>query len=754
MRRTLLLLLVVPIGCAKPVAPAGPAAPVTVPGAPADVTTTTPGGWTVTKSFGPKETGVGGQLAIAGGSAPEVAPAGPTRPDFNGEPLPAGAVARLDSAARKLDGGWNGAFLTPDGLTLLFAPYSDNAIVRYDPVTLKPLGQPVRADVERDLGSGRPSVSSRDGSRCNSAGGGWADVFEAATGKRLLRFPSNPKGHDLSLSADGKRAAFATAFRETPGHTPLVCAVWDVDAGKEVGKVAVAQNGVTRCRLSPDGLTLMTWGTHGNQYAEPLPGSPALVTQIWDVATFKELARADWPFGPLAFSPDSKLVAVGVAGVAAPGIVLADARSGKVVTTLKADPALAALTGPPAPQATTSVAFSPDSRTVAAWVRGLTRWDVATGDFVATTEHPEGVPATAGRVGFAFTGPDKIVAVQQWNRVACAWDGVSGRTLSPPPSGHSRPLCAAAFAAGGREVVTGARDEFCRWDAATGAPLDPGFPRTNDFGSPIAFSADGSRGYVTGQVYDLATKRPVGPPVPKARYAGPYDAHFLTPDGSMLALLVRDEKEYKEVRCRVLEVATGKVVTEVPMPPDPRLTHARLTPDGSRLVVGSSSYSSAHDGFRLHVQTWDAKTGAKLGDFAPATNGLLAGLALLDNGRAIFGTGVGELIILDLASGKVERTIDDPERLACQALALSPDGQRVAVVQTTRTGLGPHVRLYDLATGKVSATLGAGALNYSGSQDSNQLSAESVLAFSPDGRRIVTREGPSTALVLDADPAK
>ena len=332
--------------------------------------------------------------------------------------------------------------------------------------------------------------------------------------------------------------------------------------------------------------------------------------------------------------------------------------------------------------------------------------------------------------------------------------------LTPSVRGHSRPIAALAFAAGGREVVTGARDEFCRWDAATGALLDPGPPREDGYGSGVPFCADGSRVYVAGQVYEVATKRPVGPPVPKQRNGASPDGHFLTPDGSRLAVLVRGDGDgdYLEVRCKVRGVATGRVVTDFALPSDPRLTHVQLTPDGGRLLVAVNSYGPADSVFRRLVQTWDAKTGVKLGELAVPTigplPGLVTGFALLDNARALFATGVGELAVLDLATGKVERTLDDPERLACETLAVSPDGKRVAVVQTSRPAGTRHVRVYDLASGKVLATVGAGSLAYAAVANMNNLSGDSVLAFSPDGRRLAAPEGTSTALIWEIPSAE
>ena len=223
----------------------------------------------------------------------------------------------------------------------------------------------------------------------------------------------------MSLSADGKRAAYGDSYREKPGDQYLVYKIWDVDAGREIGRVSVAPSTTVVCHLAPDRRTLLTGGTHGGPGGPggpTPPDSPALFTQIWDVATQKEVARAMWPSSyRAAFSPDSKLVAV--ASGAAPGFVLADARTGAVVTTLKADPASP---GAPASYATESVAFSPDGRTVAAWGLGVTRWDAATGELLATAARPEALPRSAVRVGFAYAGPDRVVAVERWNRLACA----------------------------------------------------------------------------------------------------------------------------------------------------------------------------------------------------------------------------------------------------------------------------------------------------------------------------------------------
>ena len=97
-------------------------------------------------------------------AGPFAAAQAPMRLDGHGEPLPAGAVARLGSAAGKPVKGWGRAALSADG-TKLFAAHSDRPATRfsyrhytvYDPATLKPLGEPVLSECDPTSEVGRPA---------------------------------------------------------------------------------------------------------------------------------------------------------------------------------------------------------------------------------------------------------------------------------------------------------------------------------------------------------------------------------------------------------------------------------------------------------------------------------------------------------------------------------------------------------------------------------------------------------------------
>ena len=184
----------------------------------------------------------------------------------------------------------------------------------------------------------------------------------------------------------------------------------------------------------------------------------------------------------LAFSPDGKLLAT-------PGpdgrnsvktLVLLDVAAGKVLRTIEL------------PQPITSLAFSPDSRTLATENanRTITLWEVASGKKrghlgKAVVEQPQsngvmkleatvvingmggGSRDPAGPVGLAFSPDGRALAARGPDLSVRVWDVTAGKEIGQL-KGHSGRIETVAFAPDGKTLASGAADTtILLWDAVS-----------------------------------------------------------------------------------------------------------------------------------------------------------------------------------------------------------------------------------------------------------------------------------------------
>ena len=131
------------------------------------------------------------------------------------------------------------------------------------------------------------------------------------------------------------------------------------------------------------------------------------------------------------------------------------------------------------------------------------------------------------------------IATRDANGVLHLWELPSGRLLGRRPldgNGVSR------YSPDGRMVAAAANLGVRLLDGATLAPLPAGYLRHPDSVSDLAFSPDGAfllTAHETGnaQLWDVATRKPVGPP---AVLSGPIRAVTFTPDGTTCVCVAAD----------------------------------------------------------------------------------------------------------------------------------------------------------------------------------------------------------------------
>lgn len=215
-----------------------------------------------------------------------------TRADRHGDPLPAGAIARLGTRLHR-HLGVTGLCFTPDGKTFR-GVVATPAAAEWDAAT----GRLIRA-TPLPAPAHTPARLSDDAAFAVVADtAGPFRVVEVKTGRTRFTLPG---GSDLTqithpLSPDGRLLA---AFdRPHGGLVPQAVQLWDTATG--LGRLIGKQGDVLcQARFSPDGTRLVA---HSGRAAT-----------CWEVATGRQLWQVDpvpLTGGPAVFTPDGRLLAV------------------------------------------------------------------------------------------------------------------------------------------------------------------------------------------------------------------------------------------------------------------------------------------------------------------------------------------------------------------------------------------------------------------------------------------------------------
>ncbi len=513
--------------------------------------------------------------------------------------------------------------------------------------------------------------------------------WDVSTGKELSQINKHPGPVvAVAYAPDGK--SLVSGGNEEGGN---IC-VWESDNGKEVRRWKAYQDSVYALAFSPDGKRLASAGVRDQKEA----AADSYAVAVWDPGTGKRLAscpghtKRAWA---VVFSPDGKLLASAGSDNAYSGdLGLWDSVTGKEVLrvedkVLRVEPRC--------------IAFTPDGKTLAVGGRGeICLWDVAGAKPLEPISEDAG--AYIVRMGFSPNGQTLAVATDSGR--TRLWD-VARRKERAPGTGHSEYVSAVAVSPDGKMVVS-SDGTACLWELSTGRFLRQ---------------------------------------LPE--YAGSYGSAAFAPDGKTLAL------DYRRDAISLWDPATGKLTGRIPIKDNNRVTSIAFSPDGKWLVSGGIDDK--------HLYLWDVTTRREIRKFAATEEGAFR-VAFSSDGRTIAANG-GALYLWDAVTGKQLRRLEGrplsmafspdgsllahdrgPVRLLEVAtgqeigqiedgdatnMAFSPDGQFIAL-------LSHEVRLIDVVTGRAMR-------KFRGSRGS----ALSCLAFSPDGKTLVTGCMDCTTLVWD-----
>ena len=477
---------------------------------------------------------------------------------------------------------------------------------------------------------------------------------------------------------------------------------------------------------------------------------------VWRTLDWAEAYSIPEDRAPVAFSPDGRRLAASSFA----GVQVYNSADGKLVGEV--------------PHGMPPFALSPRGETIAAnTTNGIVLWDLDARKALRTLEHSDGMlnaPWLPGIEPLEFS-PDghSIAAARNTLRdgsifVLEEWDAATGRKVASLPGNrgameHSGMISSVAFSPRGQLLASGSWDHSIRlWDAATLQCVE------RLYGNPaevwaVAFTADG-QGIISGAKDGTVRLWPTNTVAKERFYAGNWTPIKFSKDGRQLAAIddqskfvllnlqtgePDDQLQLSKNRwgpwggaisddCRILvnplpegglriwDLQTHK--SEDITNPEMRLLWTAISPDGSSLLAGTG------EDFMLW---WNLR------------NPLAAPLRIEGRG-ALFARNGGVLVTFHAKSIKLW----DPQARALKAelpvevgvdfptpMAISDDGNLLAVGSNPMTETENAIRLWDLRSGKLQGIFKG--------------HAEGVrwLAFAPDNETLASASSDSTLRFWD-----
>jgi WD40 repeat protein len=643
--------------------------------------------------------------------------------DRHGDPLPDRAIARLGTLRFRHGDSIASVAFTTDGKQIL--SHSFGSIVLWDATTGKELRR-LQAEKGSWFDHGTFTADGRSFVILEHPEVQHFIRIRDCANLKVTREIAVGELHEPSYSPDGKLlAAIDSTF--------TAIELWDISAGKQVRSWKAhqgpgKQRSVWHVAFAADSKTIASGGTDR-------------AIRLWDVATgnlIREIKDSSNDIFRVALSPDGRLMASLGMTMGKPAghspwddhIRLWEIASGKELRQLRMNAKSDSSGFAPA------FAFGPDAKTLAAQgLDGVLRfYDPETGK----EQRGIALDARAGANMLAFTPNGKTLAVP--TNLVRLIDIETGKEKQPL-TGHHYQISAISLTPDSRTVATAGGDGFIQlWDAATGRPRDR-LAGHDGIVTAMRLSRDGHTLFTTGtdqslRVWDLAsgkerhrfdaTKMPVVT-----------DALMLTavsPDGTTLALANPDKT------IRLLDVTTGKERKRLPAQSRAPWEGA-FSPDGRTLIVWYPDHTCG---------VWEVGAGRELRHFSFAVDAGTAArqpVARADN-RAFFSytaavspdgrliaygnCDVAYIVIHEVATGKLVRSIGDLPDQVVVGLAFNPDGRTLAW-----TGFQSAIHLVETATGLQRLSL-----------DGHRGRVVS-LAFAADGRKLISGSYDTTALVWD-----